>query len=66
MLIVTLWVLVPCGLVVGYQHFRGTYSLPEDGGNKFLKNIGNHIQDHMASQTITPQSTFLLPSVPHS
>jgi hypothetical protein len=27
MLMVVFWVVTPCGLVGGYQHFRGTYCL---------------------------------------
>jgi hypothetical protein len=30
---------------------------PEDGGDKFLRNVGNHLQDHMVSQTRRSQST---------
>jgi hypothetical protein len=28
---------------------------PEDGGDKFLRNVGNHLQDYTGSQPRTPQ-----------
>jgi hypothetical protein len=40
MVMVTFWVLTPCGLAGGYQCFGGTYYLPEDRCNMFLRNVG--------------------------
>jgi hypothetical protein len=56
MSIVVLWVVTPCS---GYQRLGGTYRFhgPEDGGDTFLRNIGNHLQDYTASQPRKPQST---------
>jgi hypothetical protein len=55
MSIAVFWVMTPCGFVGGYQGFGRTYRLhlnlnPEDGGDKFLRNVGNNLQVHMASQ----------------
>jgi hypothetical protein len=41
------WVVMPCSVVVGYQHFRGPCCLDlqgdEDGGSKVLKKLlSNH------------------------
>jgi hypothetical protein len=30
---------------------------PEDRGDTFFRNVGNHLQEHKASQPITPQSS---------
>lgn len=37
----------------------------EHGGNTFLKNVVNHLQDHMASQPRKPWSTSSAPWGPH-
>jgi hypothetical protein len=31
---------------------------PEDGGSVFLRNVGNHLQDHTASQSTRPSLVF--------
>jgi hypothetical protein len=44
---------MPCSLVRGYHCLRNlspTPIYPEDGGDKFLQNFGNHLQAYMASQ----------------
>jgi hypothetical protein len=33
---------------------------PEDGGDTFSRNVGNHPQDYTASQPRRPQSTYIL------
>jgi hypothetical protein len=57
--IVVSWVMMLCRLLGGYQHFGGMYLLhvhhTEDGGNKFLQNAGNHLQDYMVSWPKRPQ-----------
>jgi hypothetical protein len=56
LLIVVFWGLMLGCLVGGYQcsegvyHFRKFDNSPEDGGDRFLLNTGNHLQDYMASQ----------------
>jgi hypothetical protein len=64
MWIVVFWVVMPC--VVGcYKYFKIMYYLSlcsichflsylEDGGDIFLQNPGNHIQDCMVSQPRKP------------
>jgi hypothetical protein len=48
------WVVMPCGLIGGYQCFAETYCLhnfiPEDADSIFLENVGIYLQVHMASQ----------------
>jgi hypothetical protein len=60
---VTLWVVTPCNLVVGYKLFGDIYSLylqgrsdfePEDGGGVFLGNVGIQLQNYMVSQSVDP------------
>jgi hypothetical protein len=51
-LIVVFWVATPCGLVVTVRSRH-----PEDGSHTFLRNVGNNLQDHTASQPISPQWT---------
>jgi hypothetical protein len=53
--------LVNCGLS-GCDAIRSVY--PENGGNVFLLDGGNHLQDYTASQPWGPQSTFLPPWKP--
>jgi hypothetical protein len=56
-------VLLCSDLLWCYQHFRGMYHHHvqcENEGSMFLQNLGNHLQDHVASQSIRPQSTFKL------
>jgi hypothetical protein len=36
------------------------YLHPEDGGNTFLQNVCNHLQDHTVSQPRRSQSTELI------
>jgi hypothetical protein len=50
-----LWVAAPCSLVEVYQLFRGAFCLrhqggdrPDDGGSKFVWNVGKLISDHTA------------------
>jgi hypothetical protein len=44
---VIFWVVTPYSFVCGYQNFGGTYRLhevyfyPEDGGDRFLRNVGS-------------------------
>jgi hypothetical protein len=59
MMIVVLWVVTPCGLAGGYQRFGGTLN-PVDGGDRFLRDVSNHIQNYTASQPRGPQSIPLL------
>jgi hypothetical protein len=52
--IVVFWVVTPCSIVGGYQPFRRTYRLhfkkfyfyTKDGGDRFLRNVGNYLQDN--------------------
>jgi hypothetical protein len=49
-------ILMSCGLVGGYELFRGSdYLHPEDGADMLHRNVGNHVQDHTVSQPIRPQ-----------
>jgi hypothetical protein len=53
MFIVVLCVMTSCSLVDGYQRFWGTYKIhpqfhPEEGGYRFLWNVGNHMQRYTA------------------
>jgi hypothetical protein len=53
LLIVVFWVVTSRSLIGGYQHFGGTYRLllnPDDGSDKFFRNVGNHLQDYTVSQ----------------
>jgi len=52
------WVVMPCSIVVGYQHFRGLCCLhlwSEDGGSMVLQNVDIPSQCYMASQPRRPQ-----------
>jgi hypothetical protein len=55
------WVLTPCGDdVAEYKRFGGPFCLSsslhlEDGGNKFLRNVGILPHNHTASQPIRPR-----------
>jgi hypothetical protein len=52
-----------CSLVGDYQLFRGTYyfhsevNYPEDGGSKFLRNVGKFLPDHTA---LHPRRLFMI------
>jgi hypothetical protein len=46
--VIVFWVVMPCGLVYDYECSGGIYSLylhfnPEDGGDMFLQDVGNHL-----------------------
>jgi len=48
------WVMMPCNVTVGYQHFRGPCCLhlhPEDGGSMVIQNVGILPQHQIASQS---------------
>jgi hypothetical protein len=49
--VVVFRVVMPCNLLGDQQHFGGTCNaLPDDGGDAFFLNIGNHgktFQDHV-------------------
>jgi hypothetical protein len=63
MSIIDFWFVTSCGLVGDYQRIGGTYSLyiqREDGSDMFLRNVGNHLQDHTTSQTTSPRYLFAL------
>jgi hypothetical protein len=50
---VVLWIVKLCSLVGGYQRFGLNYRLhmyPEYGGDVFLLNVSNHLQDYVVSQ----------------
>jgi len=54
------WVVMPCSVVVGYQHFRGPCCLQlqdkdEDGGSMDLQNVGVLPKPYMMSQPRGPQ-----------
>jgi hypothetical protein len=49
MLMLVVWVVVPSGLVGGYQCFGGTFC-PEDSGNMFPRNVGIFLQVRTALQ----------------
>jgi hypothetical protein len=55
-----------CSLTCSYQFQRNLQhpcsGSSENGGGKFLQNVGNHLQDYMASQPRRPQSTMPLSS----
>jgi hypothetical protein len=51
------WVVTPCGLVGGYQRFGGRLP-PEDEGDTYLRNVGNHLQEH----SVTTQKTIMINS----
>jgi hypothetical protein len=50
------WVVAPCSLVEVYQRFRGPCCLhhqddrPNDGGSKYLRNVGKLLPDYAALQ----------------
>jgi hypothetical protein len=54
--IVVFWVVTPCSLVGGYQLLGGTYRLHIQY-EVLIREGGNHLQDHTASQPRRPQST---------
>jgi hypothetical protein len=60
MSVVVVWVVIPCGLVDGYHCLGGMYHLHLQGEITFLWNIGDYLQDYMASQ---PRSPLLTGSV---
>jgi hypothetical protein len=53
MLMLVFWVVTPCGLV-SVEHFSH-----ENGGSISLRNIGIHMQVHMALQPRRPASIYL-------
>jgi hypothetical protein len=48
------WFVAPCSLVEVHRRFRGTCCLhhrPDDGGRKYLRNVGKFLPDYTALQT---------------
>jgi hypothetical protein len=68
--IVVFWVVKPCILVCGSQHFgKHTASIfsvesktvdlcPEDGCDTFLRNVGNHLHDYTVASRKTTSNIF--------
>jgi hypothetical protein len=50
------WVVTLCGLVGKHRRFGGT-NHPEDGGGKFLQNVGINLQIHKSLRPRKPIST---------
>jgi hypothetical protein len=53
-----------CSLVGSYQHFGGMNQLhlhfyPEDGGDMFLQNVGNYLQNYMVRTQQTKIHIFI-------
>jgi hypothetical protein len=51
------WVVAPCSLVEVYRRFRG--DRPDDGGSKYLLNVGKLLPDYTALQTRRQSSSAL-------
>jgi hypothetical protein len=55
------WVVTPCGLVRGHQHFGGTYCLHLQHFGMFLRNVGIYLQVHTVLRPRKPTSTSAWP-----
>jgi hypothetical protein len=55
-LIIVLYIMMLCVTSSGYQHFAVSHL--EDGGDKVLRNAGNHLQSYMNSHMRKPQQTL--------
>lgn len=54
--IVISWTVTPCLLTVANvseERITAVYFCPEDGCGKFIRNVGNHLQDYTASQRMS-------------
>jgi hypothetical protein len=48
--------IVVYSFVGGHQRFGGMNFYPEDGGDKFLRNVGNHLRDYIIAPQLRLQS----------
>jgi hypothetical protein len=56
MLIMGLWVMMPCSLCGYTSIFSAVYVYPEDRSDMFHQSVGNTLQGYMVSQLRRPQS----------